>query len=762
MANLRLIGAVLAVVLITAALVYLWQSQLYAPEGATESGFDEAHAYATLSKIWAEQKPHSAGSPENAVVRDRIVEELKASGYQPEIQAAVECGPPERNPGCTAVENIIAVHKGTETGKAVLATGHYDSVPAGPGVSDDGAGATVVMELARFFADKQTKNDIIFLITDGEETGLRGAIAFAKHHPLMAHVGVVVNVEARGASGPSMMFETGVGNSKLMDLFASTVARPSANSVTYEVYRLLPNDTDFTVYRKMGLTGFNFAYSNSASLYHSGRDNLQYISRQSLEHHGEHAFAVTKALADADIESLKSTADSSYFDIFGRGMVRWPASYNVPLAVLALIGILGLIFKHRASFGLGGTLWAISGIIASLLLLYALGWLLSYPLGIWPGVHPIDHPFPWPGRVATLVGSLFVALVIAAALRGRAEARAVLLINWLVLAAIAAAVAYFVTGAAFPLLWPALAFLLAGAIETLTRKRLGVSAWVGFFSIAFFLINFAVALEVVLSFGLTHYKILVLMPVMLALVPVFLACLEETSAPAWVLSGVSAAIVVGAAAVASQTPAYSTNHPRGLNVVYYDDKAAKPRWLIGFIGAPDETYLQSQGFPAKDEPFKPLGLLLEDHGRFKAATDQQLPVPTFTASDATTANGVTTVRGMLHAGRGGFVMGFGFAAHSGIRSVRYDGQELISTEKLQGNDPLTTRFWGLSARDVPVEISFDASATPKIVLYELSPLPESDEGRALVAGRPEDATTAYRGDCATVFATVDLKALASK
>ena len=288
MGNLRLLGAVIAVVIFTAALVQLWQSQLRAPEGAVDSGFSEEHAYATLSKSWAEQKPHSAGSSENAVVRDRIVAELTAAGYQPEIQAATACGPAERNPGCTAIENIIAVHKGTGGGKAVLATGHYDSVPAGPGVSDDGAGAVTVIELARYFSDKQTKNDIIFLITDGEETGLRGAIAFAQHHPLMAHVGVVVNVEARGASGPSMMFETGVGNAKLMALFASTVARPSANSVTYEVYRLLPNDTDFSVYRKLGLTGFNFAYSNSASLYHSGRDNLAYISRQSLQHHAVH------------------------------------------------------------------------------------------------------------------------------------------------------------------------------------------------------------------------------------------------------------------------------------------------------------------------------------------------------------------------------------------------------------------------------------------------------------------------------------------
>lgn len=770
MANLKLVGAVIVVVLATAMLAQLWQSQLHAPEGASESGFDEAHAYAMLSKIWAEQTPHTAGSAANAVVRDRLVEELKAAGYQPEIQKAVACGPAERNPGCTSVENIIAVHKGTGGGKAVLATGHYDSVPAGPGVSDDGAGAVVVIELARYFANKQTKNDIIFLITDGEETGLRGAMAFAQKHPLMASVGVVVNVEARGASGPSMMFETGVGNSKLMALFASTVTRPSANSVTYEVYRLLPNDTDFSVYRRLGLTGFNFAYSNAASLYHSARDNLEFISRQSLQHHGEHAFEVTNVLADADLASLKSETDASYFDVFGWFTVIWPGALNLPLAIFALVGIVGLIVVHRGAFGLGGTVWAIGALVAVPLLLFAVGWLLSFPLGIWPGVHPIDHPYPWPARIAILVAGLFVALVVAAVVRGRADMRAVLLVNWLVLAVIATAAAYYVTGASFPTLLPTVAFVVVAWGETLLRRRSPmIAAWVGFLGLLFFLTVFVLALELVLSFSLTQYKILVLMPIVLALVPVMMACLSETSAGAWVISGVSAAIIAGAAAVASQTPAYAANHPRGLNVIYYDDKAAKPRWMIGFVGASDEAYLKALGFPARDEEFKPLGVLASDHARFKPAADLQVPAPTL-VGQATTANSVTTVGVVLRPGHGGFLTGLLLPANAGIRSVKflgarvnesgvvsYEGEELVSAEKLQGKDPIRIAFWGLA--EVPLQISFDATATPKAVVFELSPLPESEEARALVAGRPDDAAPVYRGDSATVFTTVDLAGL---
>ncbi|HYS68795.1 MAG TPA: hypothetical protein VEM14_01030, partial [Gemmatimonadaceae bacterium] len=67
------------------------------------------------------------------------------------------------------------------------------------------------------------------------------------------------------------------------------------------------------------------------------------------------------------------------------------------------------------------------------------------------------------------------------------------------------------------------------------------------------------------------------------------------------------------------------------------------------------------------------------------------------------------------------------------------------------------RFWGLGSRDVPIEISFDAGAAPKLVLFERSPLPESEEGRALVAARPVDAAPSYAGDSALVFVAIDLK-----
>jgi len=115
------------------------------------------------------------------------------------------------------------------------------------------------------------------------------------------------------------------------------------------------------------------------------------------------------------------------------------------------------------------------------------------------------------------------------------------------------------------------------------------------------------------------------------------------------------------------------------------------------------------------------------------------------------------VRGVLRSGRGGFQIGVGMAPRSGVQSIRLDNQELIGADQLEGKEPRFVRFWGLGSRDVPLEIAFEAGTAPKLVLFERSPLPDSEEGRALAAARPADAAPAYSGDSALVFVVLDLK-----
>ena len=109
------------------------------------------------------------------------------------------------------------------------------------------------------------KDDLIFLFTDGEEAGLLGAKAFVDEHPWAKDVRLVLNFDARGNSGSAIMFETSNQNGALIRGFARSAPYPVTTSLSYEIYKRLPNNTDFTEFRRAGLAGLNFAYLNGAT-----------------------------------------------------------------------------------------------------------------------------------------------------------------------------------------------------------------------------------------------------------------------------------------------------------------------------------------------------------------------------------------------------------------------------------------------------------------------------------------------------------------
>src|SRR5262249_7283985 len=111
---------------------------------ATEFSADRARE--TLRRVQADGLPHPVGSPEHARVRDRVVAELRRSGYEPSVQETFVCG---RDGTCARVANVLARIDGAGPGKAGLLAARYDSVGAGPGASDDGLGVAAVLEVAK-------------------------------------------------------------------------------------------------------------------------------------------------------------------------------------------------------------------------------------------------------------------------------------------------------------------------------------------------------------------------------------------------------------------------------------------------------------------------------------------------------------------------------------------------------------------------------------------------------------------------------------
>ena len=139
---------------------------------------------------------------------------------------------------------------------ALLLSCHHDSVGAGPGASDDGAAVASLLEIAGILArETPLPRPVILLFTDGEEIGLTGARGFSRFNETADRIGMVINLEARGSSGGSLMFETSRGNSWIIDQMAQGVQRPMSSSAYVTVYRTMPNSSDLTVFMQRGLNG---------------------------------------------------------------------------------------------------------------------------------------------------------------------------------------------------------------------------------------------------------------------------------------------------------------------------------------------------------------------------------------------------------------------------------------------------------------------------------------------------------------------------
>jgi Zn-dependent M28 family amino/carboxypeptidase len=79
--------------------------------------------------------------------------------------------------------NVVAETRRGDPDHVVLLGAHLDSVPAGPGINDDGSGTSFQLELAEQLAKPGTppRNKIRFLWFGGEEDGLVGSQYYAAH-----------------------------------------------------------------------------------------------------------------------------------------------------------------------------------------------------------------------------------------------------------------------------------------------------------------------------------------------------------------------------------------------------------------------------------------------------------------------------------------------------------------------------------------------------------------------------------------------------
>src|SRR5207245_2848315 len=143
-----------------------------------------------------------------------------------------------------------------------------------------------------------------------------------------------ISLEARGVRGPVNMFETSRPNGAPIGIFAAAVKNPIANSLSTDVYRLLPNYTDVNSFAERGWLTLNLAPIGNESRYHSAGDDIASLDPATLQHMGDQTLGLTRALANGMPEA--SGGNHIFMDVAGRALITLP----LPAGAVILAGLL--------------------------------------------------------------------------------------------------------------------------------------------------------------------------------------------------------------------------------------------------------------------------------------------------------------------------------------------------------------------------------------------------------------------------------------
>lgn len=730
--------------------------------------FSAGRAREVLQQLVGDGVPHPVGSAADGIVREKIVRILSELGYQPQIQSGFAC---DEWGVCGEVKNVVARLDGSGVPGAVLVSAHYDSVPAGPGASDDGAGTVAVLEIARALKNHAAlRHPVIILLNEGEEAGLLGAKAFVEAHPWAREVKAAVNLDNRGSSGSSEMFETGDANNWAVRVYDGAISRPMTNSISYMVYKLLPNDTDFTVYKAAGYQGLNFAFIGSVQNYHTPNDNFANADPGSIQSEGENGLASVLALGD-EVLTSPPTGEAVYFDVFGRAIVCWKAGRSFLFAVGLGVVLLIEIFIVIRKFGVG--FWAMAlakvGWLFAILISGGLGYALFKLLRVAHRFPPESANYSWvahplPAQIAFFalgfVGVGIVGLLAAT----RAGFWGFWIANCAFLGALGILAAKFATGASYVFVIPALGAAVA-VIPALLAKEDSSGNW-----------EFAAILPGVLTF-------IVLVPQLWqlyeALGTIFLpaVCALFALALAWILPLLaldtarerraftedSIGVALVAAIVALFLAPYSAASPQRVDLQYWlDADAHAAKW----VATPDSGKLPASlasagGFGERRAAVFPWS----PERRFSAeAPDLKLAAPELTILGAETIGGKVRYDVKLASPRGAPEMSVVFPVSAGITAIEVAGHALEEPsgrvlEYLQSAVP-GWRFCEIPTVDsTGVEMKFTAASVAPVEVYvgdKSYTLPP--EGLAIARARPGDAISSQDGDVTLVTRRVKIEA----
>ena len=719
----------LAGILIALFLAYLFRGALVQPPPVdADHAFNTERAYARLARILGDETPHPVDSDANDGVIARIIKEIEALGFDPMIRDQFHCVESWRSQRCARLQNIAFWV--TEPGpNAVLLLSHHDSVPAGPGASDDGAGVSASLEIASLLKDEPLSRPLLVLMTDGEELALMGANLFVEDDPLAQMVGAVINMEARGVRGLSAFFQTSRPNTRDLKILSGRTRLPLANSMSADIYELMPNDTDMTEFLPLPIDATNLAYTDGVAFYHTPGDNLENMDKRALFHLGASALAAAETFLNQTGQEPETQV--LYIDILGQFIVTLTPS--VTLIILLLSGLLALLllWKFRADTAL----WRVT--LVPLLALALGGGLAVATSMIVNFIRPeqlFGSAYPIALRALHASAGLTGALIIYTFMTRPGEAKPLLASAWLWTSVLGLITFFTIQGGAILFALP-LAFFIVSAVALWLGKDLLSYALSGLGALLFALIILPAGAVAESNLFIESAAPLAITLVLLFAYITPLVWPEETALlRSFWLSLVGAVSVTALSLIASiMVPAYSKDAPRALSIAHI--QSANFDETVWSVSGPDPV----PGDMLAAAPFEAGSLPVFGGPR------QIAPAPTLDAQLTVNFVENTVVDGIRHVK----IEVIGLDTDRFNLSWSPRTLTALSVNGVDADNPGTVRSVicsGRSCRKTALSMTFpveEESLLLDILSYRFGLGPH---GQALVSARPDWAIARQRGD----------------
>ena len=388
------------------------------PPDAPAARFSEGRARHVVRRLADDIGFRVNGTPNHAQAAEFLAGELRRiHGVEVETQIASgsQIYRSSRLPAFVyRTVNVVARLPGRSP-EAILLNAHFDTLVDSVGAADDAAGVAAIVESMRVLArEAPFEHTIVVNLNGGEEDGLFGAAGFLKHR-WARDVRAYLYLEAL-PGGRAGLFGAGPGHAWLSKTYARVAPLPVGTVVGQDLVAsgLLPHNGDFTPFHEAGLPGLDVAMSGDGWAYHTALDRPARLQPGALQHMGDTAVAVTRALASGPLAGARTDADARgavFYDLLGMTMIAYSAKTARALAIGALIlaAIALTLAGRRAAISLRSTLAAlawtllavVAGIGAALAASLLLGRVLGRPHGWFSAPALVLPAFAAPALAAT-------------------------------------------------------------------------------------------------------------------------------------------------------------------------------------------------------------------------------------------------------------------------------------------------------------------------------------------------------------------------